>query len=106
MGEQRSEIKKGILETIKKIIKSHTHLKNISEWKKCIQKPQKTRIRLSQIHTVHMTGKNSIPPIFKELPEIIRKTTQKRRFILTETKMQIMKKQTKGDLILLAYKGL
>ena len=53
-----------------------------------------------------MTGKNSIPPIFKELPEIIRKTTQKRRFILTETKMQIMKKQTKGDLILLAYKGL
>ena len=31
VGEQRSEIKKGILETIKTIIKSHTHLKNISE---------------------------------------------------------------------------
>lgn len=70
MGEQTAGIKKGISETIKKIVKSHTHLKNISEWKKCIWKPQKTRIRLSQIHTVHMTGKNSIPSIFKELPEI------------------------------------
>lgn len=78
VGEQRSGIKKGILERIKKIIKSHTYLKNISEWtdsneffKKCILKSQKTRIRLSQIHIVHMTGKNSIPPIFKELLEIV-----------------------------------
>lgn len=31
LGEQKAGIKKGILETIKKIIKSHTHLKNISE---------------------------------------------------------------------------